>query len=125
MRGNLSILVFAFILLVACNDDPSKPTGTGYTTIQMAKQQETQCPYCRGSGMQTSFYGPVFCSYCNGTGKRYNTSFEAKQVKTLKRKDKDCPISSTTFECIDEHNNGIISNTDECIHCRHLYYAHK
>lgn len=122
---DFSILILALILLVACNDDPSKPTGTGYTTIQVTDQQEMQCPYCIGSGVQTSLYGPVYCSYCNGTGKRYNTSFRAKQVKTLKRKDKACPTASTTFECIDQQNNGIISSTDRCVHCQHMYYVHK
>ncbi len=125
MKIYLSTLEFASIFLIACSSDSSKPTGTGYVTIQVAEQQEMQCPYCMGSGIQAGFYGPVYCSYCNGAGKRYNTVFRAKQVKTLKRKDKDCPTSLTTFECIDEHNNGIISNTDKCIHCEHMYYVHK
>lgn len=124
MIRKLYIPLFVLILLVSCDEDPFKPTGTGYTTIQVAEQQEMQCPYCMGSGVQNSFYGPAYCSYCNGTGKRYNTSFRAKQVRTLKRNDKDCPTSTTTFECVDEHNNGIISSTDRCIHCKHMYYVH-
>lgn len=121
-KHQLALTLFFF---ASCSTDPSKPTGTGLTTIQVQEQQEMQCPYCLGSGVQTSVYGPVYCSYCNATGKRFNLTFMAKQVRTLKREDKDCPTSSTTFECIDEHNNGIISSTDKCIHCEHMYYVHK
>ena len=53
-----------------------------------------------------------------------NESLPDYTVKTLK-KNKKCPTMSSTFECIDEHNNGIISTTDKCIHCGHLYYVHK
>lgn len=124
MIKNKSLLCFIIVALTACTDDPSKPTDTGITTIQESEQQESMCPYCSGSGMQTTYYGPVYCSYCNGEGKRYNIAFRDKKVQTLKRDDKDCPTKSTTFECIDEHNNGKISSTNKCIHCGHMYYVH-
>ena len=54
-----------------------------------------------------------------------NVSFKGKPVRTLKRSDKKCPTKSKTFECIDDNNNGIISSTDECIHCGHMYYVHE
>lgn len=124
MIKKITLFLCMCFLLVSC-DDPSKPTGFGYTTIQVSEQQEMQCPYCMGSGIQVSYYGPAYCSYCNGTGKKYNVSFKEKPVRTLKRSDKKCPTKSKTFECIDDNNNGIISSTDKCIHCGHMYYVHE
>lgn len=121
MKNILPILT-ACILAISCNDS-SRPDGTGYTTINYSEPMETQCPYCYGTGVATTYYGPQFCSNCNGTGKSVNISFKSRTVKTLK-KNKKCPNGNTTFECIDEHNNGIISTTDRCIHCEHLYYVH-
>lgn len=121
-KSQLCLIIFA---LIACTDDPSKPTDTGITTIQESEQQENVCPYCSGSGMRATYYGPVYCSYCQGKGRRYNITFKTKQVQTLERSDKNCPTKSTTFECIDKYNNGKISSTDKCIHCKHMYYVHE
>ena len=122
MKRLIPFLLGAF-LFAAC-DDASKPDGTGYTTIEYSEPTESQCPYCYGSGIKTTYYGPQYCSNCGGTGRVTSVSFKSRGVKTLK-KNKKCPTMSSTFECIDEYNNGIISTTDECIHCGHLYYVHK
>ena len=82
MIKKITLFLCMCFLLVSC-DDPSKPTGFGYTTIQVSEQQEMQCPYCMGSGIQVSYYGPAYCSYCNGTGKKYNVSFKGKPVRSI------------------------------------------
>lgn len=118
MKSKLSLLIILFFTFTSCDQ-----TETGWTTIQVSEQQEMQCPYCFGSGVQSSYYGPVYCSYCNGTGRRYNTAFRSKKVKTVIVKSKKCPTNSRqSFECIDD---GIISSTEECIHCEHSYFVHK
>lgn len=117
------ILLTSLILLISCNGSV-RPDGKGFTTVQFSEPTESICPYCNGSGIVYTYMGPQYCSNCGGTGKYTNISFKSKSIPTLK-KNKKCPVGSGTFECIDEHNNGIISSTDECIHCGHMYYVHK
>ena len=114
--------LFFFIILVLTVISCDR-TEYGSTTIQVSEQQEMQCPYCFGSGVQSSYYGPVYCSYCNGTGRRYNTAFRSKKVKTVIVKSKKCPTNSRqSFECIDD---GIISSVEKCLHCGDSYYVHR
>lgn len=122
---NLIALCLLVAPLLSCSDDPSKPTDTGFATMRVEEQQAMQCPYCMGNGVQNSYYGTVPCQSCQGKGERYNISFREKEVKTLIRSDKKCPVGSSTFECVDESNNGVIPSTDKCIHCKHLYYVHE
>ena len=123
MRKSIAFIIL-FFLIQAC-DDPSKPDGTGYTTINYSEPTVSLCPYCYGSGVKVTFYGPQYCPNCGGSGQVTNISFKGRQVKTLKKSNKKCPERSTTFECIDEHNNEIISSTDKCIKCGHMYYVHE
>ena len=122
MKKAFVFVLFA-LLFISC-DDASKPDGTGYPTVEYSEPTQSACPYCYGSGLVTTYYGPQYCSHCGGKGTITNISFKSRGVKTLK-KNKKCPTKSSTFECIDEHNNGIISSTDKCIHCDHMYYVHE
>lgn len=116
--------VFLGVLFLASCDDDSTPDGTGYTTINYLEPTTSACPYCGGTGIIVDYYGQHYCPSCGGNGQITNISFKSRGVKTLK-KNKKCPTKNSTFECIDEHNNGIISSTDTCIHCKHCYYVHK
>lgn len=118
-----AIFVLSILCASACDND-SKPDSIGYTTIQYSEPTQSKCPYCYGSGVATTFYGPTYCSNCAGSGQITSISFKSRGVKTLK-KAKKCPTKNSTFECIDDKNNGIISTTDKCIHCEHMYYVHR
>ncbi len=113
------------ITLLSCGGSSERSYNPDDYSQQEQEQVVTEslCPYCNGYGTVTTMNGPAYCSYCQGKGKRYNVSFSSKG--TLKRSDKDCPTKPTTFECVDEHNNGIISSTDRCIHCTHTYNVHR
>lgn len=54
----------------------------------------------------------------------YSPSFTGKK-SFLTDASKKCSNKNTTFKCIDKGNNGIITSTDECLNCGHLYYVHK
>lgn len=108
---------------VKSSDDSSEPDGYGYTTLQSSEPTQSVCPHCDGAGILFNYAGSYLCPSCGGWGNVTNVSFKQKSVRTLK-KEKKCPTKSTTFECVDEHNNGIISSTDKCIHCDHMFYVH-
>lgn len=111
------------VLGIETTNDVSVPDGYGTTTLQSSEPTQSVCPYCDGVGILFNYAGSYMCPTCGGWGTVTNISFKQKSVGTLK-KNKKCPNKSTTFECIDEHNNGIISTTDKCIHCDHMYYVH-
>ena len=114
--------LFFFIILVLTVISCDR-TEYGSTTIQVSEQQEMQCPYCMESGILQTYYGPIYCSYCNGSGRRFNVVFRSKKVNTIIKPNKKCPTNSRqSFECIDD---GIISSTEKCIHCEHSYFVHK